>query len=259
MAGPLAVHRFRSGLWSYGKPACGDRAGLLVAAPGHLPQRHGSPSGPPGQPNDPVHCPGAGARFHPGPWDAGVPNAAAGGPRRLLHRADGFAYLDTFVVWNTPGDNTFQSSLSNQITPFDDTYVAAITSSTGNLTGLAVNRGNLILVGEWSTEIWTDVGAPSFPFARVPSASLEHGSCAKYSLVVSGEAVYWLGQDRLGSGPHLPPGELPGHHCLGPGGGVCALAAALGHPGADVELRPPERRPSLRGLHVSRHPMDLGV
>ena len=121
-------------------------------------------------------------------------------PDGFFTGADGFAYLDTFVVWNTPGSNTFQSSLSNQITPFDDTYVAAITSSTGNLTGLAVNRGNLILVAEWTTEIWTDAGAASFPFARVPSASLEHGSCAKYSIVVSGEAVYWLGQDRLGLG-----------------------------------------------------------
>lgn len=108
--------------------------------------------------------------------------------------------IDTFMLWNIPGTNRFKSTLSNQITPFDLTYVAAKAGYPDPIQALIVNRHEIILVGTVKSEIWYDAGNAQFPFAELPGAYIEHGTCAPYSVATSDISVFWLSQDEQGLG-----------------------------------------------------------
>lgn len=109
-------------------------------------------------------------------------------------------YIDTFLIWSVPGTKKFKSTLSNQITPFDLTYVASKTGYPDNLQGLIVNRHEILLPGELKGEIWYDAGNAQFPFAELPGSYIEHGTGAPYSLAATDISVFWLSQDEQGLG-----------------------------------------------------------
>lgn len=109
-------------------------------------------------------------------------------------------YIDTFIIWNIPKTNQFQSSLSNQIQPLDPTYIAAKTNWPDPIQTLIVNRHEMLLIGRVKTERWYDAGNALFPFAELPGAYTEHGCVAPYSVASADISVYWLGQDQQGIG-----------------------------------------------------------
>lgn len=62
-------------------------------------------------------------------------------------------------------------------------------------------RGNLLYVfGQTVTELWTDVGAPKFPYQRSSSINFDYGIVNAATLAASDEVVAWLGQNEK-SGP----------------------------------------------------------
>lgn len=109
-------------------------------------------------------------------------------------------FIDTFLLWSVPGTKQFKSTLSNQITPFDDTYVASKTDYADPLEALVVNRHEILLIGALKAEIWYDAGNAQFPFAELPGAYVEHGTCAPYSIASADISVFWLSQDLQGVG-----------------------------------------------------------
>lgn len=109
-------------------------------------------------------------------------------------------FIDTFLVWNQPDTIFFQSSLSSQIEPMDPRYFAGKTNWPDPLQTLIVTRHELLLLGRLKTEQWYDAGNPAFPFAELPGAYIEHGTCAPFSVVSSDVNTYWLGQDKQGIG-----------------------------------------------------------
>jgi len=113
--------------------------------------------------------------------------------------ADKVGYLDTYMIWNFPGTRFFGSTLSNTL-DIDPLWIAAKTVYPDLLMSFSISKREILLIGELRTEVWYNAGNPLFPFAALPGAYIEHGTCAKYSVVQSDVNTYFLGQDREGKG-----------------------------------------------------------
>lgn len=110
---------------------------------------------------------------------------------------DYVGYVDTFFVLNVPGTNQWYCSLSNSIT-FDPTYFAAKTGFADPIQALFVIHREAWVIGSQTTEIWSDVGGTSFPFAPLSGVFIQHGCVAKYSVASYGLQMFWLSQDNKG-------------------------------------------------------------
>lgn len=122
-------------------------------------------------------------------------------------------YMDTFFIFNTPGLNEWQISLSlvtyenltaGVITSpalyaaFDPLDVASKTGSPDPITGVICMHRNLWTPGTLTTEVWYNSGAADFTFSTLPGVYIEHGCIAPYSLATTDLSVFWLSQDRQG-------------------------------------------------------------
>jgi hypothetical protein len=114
--------------------------------------------------------------------------------------ADRVDFIDTFLLWNMIGTDSFGSTLSGVPLKFDGTFFAAKAGYPDLLQTLIVNRHEILLLGSLKSEIWYDAGSPTFPFTPLPGAYIEHGIAAKYSLSSSDISVFWLGKDLQGQG-----------------------------------------------------------
>jgi hypothetical protein len=120
--------------------------------------------------------------------------------------ATAVTYLDTFFIFNRPGTTQFYISLSNVTaamltggTAFDPLDIAGKTGSADNIVTVATIHGELWLIGNLTSEIWSNTGAADFPFGRIQGAFVEHGCVAPYSLAQMDIALFWLAQDRQGT------------------------------------------------------------
>lgn len=113
--------------------------------------------------------------------------------------ADRVDYIDTFFIYNRPGTNQWGAS-----SPLSDVSPAlsfsSKDSSSDNLVTLIADHRLVYLVGEKTTEIWSNVGSFPFPFQRIPGTAMQHGIAAKDSLSRLGESIAWLSQDARGQG-----------------------------------------------------------
>lgn len=105
-------------------------------------------------------------------------------------------YADTFFLLNQPGTRTFYQSNSNAIT-----FPGLSADKTGfadKLIGLIINHLDIWLLGSRTAEIWSNVGAPGFPFQRLPGVFIQHGCVAKRSIASYDLMIFWLSQDNNG-------------------------------------------------------------
>jgi len=115
-----------------------------------------------------------------------------------FYGADRVDFLDTYFLFNKPNTPQFYSS-DSLATTFDPLWFANKESFSDLLTTLIVARREIWLLGERTTEVWSNVGAPDFPFQEVPSVFVDHGCSAKYSAATYDDTVYWLSYDRAGN------------------------------------------------------------
>lgn len=106
-------------------------------------------------------------------------------------------YLDTFLVFNRPATQQFYISGSVAVT-FDPLDVAAKVGAPDLLQACLVVHREIWLVGQKTTEIWYNIGAPDFPFAAMPGVFVEHGTPAPYSIASYDTAIFFLSQDASG-------------------------------------------------------------
>lgn len=124
-----------------------------------------------------------------------------------FYGADRVDYLDTYFIFNRPGTNQFYISLSNVSfamltggSGFDPLDIAAKTGGPDPIVTLVVVNRQLLLIGQLTSEVWTNTGAADFTFSPIPGILLEHGCAAVYSLAKMDTKAYWLAQDREGFG-----------------------------------------------------------
>jgi hypothetical protein len=109
-------------------------------------------------------------------------------------------YLDGFfIVAQTSSNSFFVSAIGNGAS-WDASQFANLTTKPDKLVSVSVLKRRLFVLGQTTTEIWYNAGAPGFPFARDNNFSFEFG-CAAAGSVANGEGyLIWLGQTENGVG-----------------------------------------------------------
>lgn len=83
---------------------------------------------------------------------------------------------------------------------FDPLFIASKSGSSDTLVAVCVMHRELYLIGQLTSEIWTNAGAPDFPFQELPGVFWEHGSVAVYSIAHTDLSMFWVSQDKEGQG-----------------------------------------------------------
>jgi len=111
--------------------------------------------------------------------------------------ADVVDIVDNYFVYNRP--NTQQWAASNLLSPI--TYGLSYASKfTGpdNLVSIIVDHGQVYLLGETTSEVWSDAGTFPFAFSRIPGSSSQHGIAAKFSVARLGNSFAYLARNNRG-------------------------------------------------------------
>lgn len=116
-------------------------------------------------------------------------------------KATHVVYIDGYFVVNDP-DNAgrFNISASEDGTSWDGTDFATAERSPDALKSVVVNNRELWLLGDESSEVWTNTGNPDFPFEPFPSGFTEWGVAAPHSVVSIDGSVLWLAKGPSGDG-----------------------------------------------------------
>jgi len=105
--------------------------------------------------------------------------------------------VDNYFVYNRP--NTQQWAASNLLSPI--TYGLSYASKfTGpdNLVSLIVDHGQVYLLGETTSEVWSDQGTFPFAFQRIPGSSSQHGIAAPFSVARLGNSFAYVAKNNRG-------------------------------------------------------------
>lgn len=102
-----------------------------------------------------------------------------------------------FIV-NDPGTGQWYISASYDGTAWDATEFASAESFPDDIVRVFVDQGEVMLFGKQSMEIWSNVEAVDFPYARIDGAVVEWGLAARWSVARFNNTVCWLGANRMG-------------------------------------------------------------
>lgn len=117
--------------------------------------------------------------------------------------ADVVDNVDNYVIYNEPGTRNWAATdLGSAYST--EAYFGTKDGSPDTLVSLIVDRRQVYLLGEITTEIWTDVGNPltgivSFPFSRVQGASMQAGTNAPFSVARLGDGFAVVAKDNRGN------------------------------------------------------------
>jgi len=105
--------------------------------------------------------------------------------------------IDNYFVYNNP--TTQQFGASDLLSPISlSTSYALKDGAPDDLVALIVDHREIYLMGEISSEVWTDVGAVPFPFQRIPGTSTQHGIAAPFSLYRFGNSFAYVSRNNRG-------------------------------------------------------------
>jgi Phage stabilisation protein len=105
--------------------------------------------------------------------------------------------VDNYFVYNDPG--TQEWGASDLLSPLSSsTSYALKDAAPDKLVALIVDHREVYLMGEASSEVWTDVGAVPFPFQRIPGTSTQHGIGAQFSLSRLGNSFAYVSRNSRG-------------------------------------------------------------
>lgn len=109
-------------------------------------------------------------------------------------------YLDGYFIVNSLSTGRFYISALNNGTSWDALDFATAESSPDSLVRVIRAVGQLWLLGNRTTEIWTNTGDSSFPFQKIKGSEIETGIMAAHTAVAHGNSLYWVGRDNDGEG-----------------------------------------------------------
>ena len=109
--------------------------------------------------------------------------------------------VDNYIIYNEQNTQNWATT-SVGVTTSPALY-GAKDGSPDNLNALVVDRRQVFLLGEVTTEVWTDVGSTiqgitTFPFQRVPGTNMQHGIAAPFSIARFAEMFMFVSQDTRG-------------------------------------------------------------
>lgn len=105
--------------------------------------------------------------------------------------------IDNYFVYNNP--TTQQFGASDLLSPISPQLSFSLKDGApDDLVALIVDHREIYLMGEISSEVWTDVGAVPFPFQRIPGTSTQHGIAAPFSLARLGNSFAYVSRNNRG-------------------------------------------------------------
>ena len=105
--------------------------------------------------------------------------------------------IDNYFVYNNP--TTQQWGASDLLSPLSpQTSYSLKDGAPDDLVALIVDHREVYLMGEISSEVWTDVGTVPFPFQRIPGTSTQHGIAAPFSLSRLGNSFAYVSRNNRG-------------------------------------------------------------
>lgn len=105
--------------------------------------------------------------------------------------------MDNYFVYSRP--NSQQWAGSDLLSPITNPLsFGSKDGSPDDLVGLIVDHREVYLMGQISSEVWTDVGAQPFAFQRIPGTSTQHGIAAKNSLARLGNSFAYVSRNNRG-------------------------------------------------------------
>jgi len=111
--------------------------------------------------------------------------------------ADIVDVVDNYFIYNRP--NTQQWAASNILSPITPALsFASKFTGPDNLVSIIADHGQVYLLGETTSEVWSDVGTFPFPFQRIPGSSSQHGIVAKFSVARIGNSFAYLSKNIRG-------------------------------------------------------------
>jgi len=102
-----------------------------------------------------------------------------------------------FIV-EVPDSGTFQWSALYDGLTWPAANVATAEQSPDNILAVFVDRGQLFLLGDKTTEFWGVTASANQPFALIGGAVIEWGIAARASICKYNNSTVWLGRNRLG-------------------------------------------------------------
>lgn len=123
--------------------------------------------------------------------------------------------MDNYIVYNNPTTQQWGSTdLLSPISP--QTSYSLKDGAPDDLVALIVDHREVYLLGEVSSEVWTDVGAVPFPFQRIPGTSTQHGIAAPFSLSRLGDSFAYVSRNNRGQAQIMQmqgykPGRISTH------------------------------------------------
>jgi len=104
---------------------------------------------------------------------------------------------DNYFVYNKP--NSQQWAASDLLSPITDPLsFASKDGSPDDLVAIIVDRREVYLLGEMSSEAWLDVGSVPFPFQRIQGSSTQQGIAAAYSCARVGNSFAYVSKNNRG-------------------------------------------------------------
>lgn len=112
--------------------------------------------------------------------------------------SDTVTFLDGYFIVSEAASGRFRFSNVYAGATWLANSFATAEANPDKLIAVVAERGLLALFGEFTMEVWSNVGTSPVPFARVQGATQEWGLAARWSLCKFDETVIFLGRNRLG-------------------------------------------------------------
>lgn len=107
--------------------------------------------------------------------------------------SDTVSFKDGYYIFTaTSGDTWFVSAL-NDPTSIDALDFGSAELSPDKIIASHPSHDEIFILGETTTEIFSNVGGSGFPFQRIPGASYEKGTHSKYSPIQWEGSFYFIG------------------------------------------------------------------
>jgi hypothetical protein len=104
---------------------------------------------------------------------------------------------DNFFVYNYPGSQLWAAS--DLLSPLTDPLsFASKDGSPDDLVSIIVDRREVYLLGEMSSEVWINAGSVPFPFSRIPGTSTQQGIAAQFSMARMGNSFAYVSKNNRG-------------------------------------------------------------
>lgn len=116
--------------------------------------------------------------------------------------------LNGTFIFVDPNTDQFYISAIDDGTSFDALDFSSADAQPDSIITHRVMRQELLLLGQWSTEVWIYTGDQAFPLTRYNSTPIDVGCVGNRAAINAANTLYFVGQTRTGRGAVY---EMRGH------------------------------------------------